>query len=227
MSRGAKASAGLKISRAEARARAEVRDTALKMSEAGLSPGRSGNVSCRWQDGMLITPTAMRYEDITPGDIVFVDMNGEPRQGGRKPSSEWPFHKAIYEARGDAGAVVHCHSLNATALACARKPIPAFHYMVAVAGGKDIPLVPYATFGTAKLARLIKAAVKDRNACLLANHGQIAFGADLDDALELALEVETLAAQYLKVLSTGKPKLLSDAEMHKIVAKFYNYRDEN
>lgn len=207
-------------------ARQQVIDTALKMCETGLSVGRSGNVSCRWGEGMLITPSAMRYEDILPDDVVFVDGDGVAEENGRKPSSEWAFHQVIYDAREDAGAVIHCHSLNATALACARKPIPAFHYMVAVAGGKDIPLVPYATFGTKKLAKLIQSAVKERSACLLANHGQIAFAGDLDGAFELAEEVENLAAQYLAVLGTGSVNVLSDREMSKVVAKFYNYSDQ-
>lgn len=211
---------------AEKQARQQLIDTALKMSETGLSPGRSGNVSRRWRDGMLITPSAMHYGDMMPEDVAFVDGNGVSHGVGRKPSTEWPFHQTIYEVRGDAGAVVHCHSLNATALACARKPIPAFHYMVAVAGGKDIPLVPYATFGTKKLAKLIQSAVRDRDACLLANHGQITLAGDLDGALDLAVEVESLAAQYLKVLATGEAHILSDREMAKVVKKFYDYGGE-
>lgn len=208
---------------AETKARLKIIEIALRMSESGLSPGRSGNVSCRWNDGMLITPTAMRYEDIELQDVVYVAQDGTVPEQKRKPSSEWPFHQTIYEARADAGGVVHCHSLNATVLACAGKDIPAFHYMVAVAGGKDIPLVPYATFGTKKLARLIKAGVKERSACLLAHHGQIAFGPDLEKAYELAQEVETLAAQYVRVLTLGKPKLLSDTEMSRVLKKFYDY----
>ena len=129
---------------------------------------------------MLITPTGMAYEDIRPRDIVFVDAHGEvPDKKSRKPSSEWRFHLAAYQARSDANAVVHTHSLNATVLACAHKPIPAFHYMVAIAGGADIPLVPYDTFGTNELARHVAKGLFHRNACLMANHGQIAIGASL------------------------------------------------
>ncbi len=207
----------------EAWARQEVIDTALRMSEAGLSPGRSGNVSRRWEDGMLITPSGVEYGDLLPGDIVVVDGDGVPADGGLNPSSEWPFHLAAYSARAEIGAIVHCHSLNATALACAHKPIPAFHYMVAVAGGSDIPLVPYATFGTKKLAQNVARGIKARNACLIANHGQITAGPTLKAALDLAFEVETLAAQYLKVLEIGKPKLLDDEEMARVLKKFQTY----
>lgn len=208
---------------AETKARLKIIEIALKMSESKLSPGRSGNVSCRWDGGMLITPTAMPYHLMQADDIVFVSDEGVFDAEKRKPSTEWPFHQTVYEARGDAGAVVHCHSLNATALACLNKNIPAFHYMVAIAGGNHIPLVPYATFGTKKLAKLIKSAIKDRSACLLANHGQIAFGNTLDSAFELAVEVETLASQYVAALSVDEPKILSDAEMRKVLKKFYDY----
>jgi L-fuculose-phosphate aldolase len=209
---------------AEAKTRRAVIDTALAMSRSGLSPGRSGNVSCRFEDGMLITPTGMAYDDIRPRDIVFVDARGEmPAKKSRKPSSEWRFHLAAYRARPDMNAVVHTHSLNATALACAHKPIPAFHYMVAVAGGKDIPLVPYDTFGTKELARHVAKGLFHRNACLMANHGQIALGATLAAALELAHEVETLAEQYCRVLALGKPHILTDAEMDRVLARFKTY----
>lgn len=203
--------------------RQEVIDTALAMSREGLSPGTSGNVSVRWRDGMLITPTGMAYDALLPEDIVLVGGDGAPRAGSRKPSSEWRFHLAAYGARPEAQAVVHVHSLNSTALACARKPIPAFHYMVAVAGGADIPLAGYATFGTKALADHVAAALKNRKACLMANHGQIATGPSLPAALALAREVETLAAQYLKVLSIGKPTLLSDAEMVRVLERFKGY----
>ncbi len=211
----------------EARLRQEIIDTARAMAREGLSPGTSGNVSARLGEGMLITPTGMAYADLTPPDIVFVDAQGEPAPGGRKPSSEWRFHLAAYRTRADARAVVHAHSLNATALACARKPIPAFHYMVAVAGGKDIPLAGYATFGTRKLAEHVARALKKRKACLMANHGQIACGATLGGALDLAREVEALAAQYVTVLQAGKPKLLGDAEMKKVLKRFASYGQQD
>jgi L-fuculose-phosphate aldolase len=220
-----KSKAKSKSKDAERPARQAVIDTALAMSRSGLSPGRSGNVSCRWKTGMLITPTGMAYEEIRPRDIVFVNAKGDvPDKKSRKPSSEWRFHLAAYQARPDIKAVVHTHSLNATVLACAHKPIPAFHYMVAVAGGNDIPLVPYDTFGTDELAQFIATGLAERNACLMANHGQIAIGANLCAALELAHEVEALAEQYVKVLTLGgAPHILPDDEMARVLERFKNY----
>lgn len=215
---------GGKAKGSELKARRALIETALGMSRSGLSPGRSGNVSCRFADGMLITPTGMAYEDIRPRDIVFVDGKGEvPGKRSRKPSSEWRFHLAAYQARPEMNAIVHTHSLNATALACAHMPIPAFHYMVAVAGGKDIPLVPYDTFGTKELARHVAKGLFHRDACLMANHGQIALGATLAAALELAREVETLAEQYRLVLTLGKPHILPDEEMARVCKRFTTY----
>ncbi|MEO8421240.1 MAG: L-fuculose-phosphate aldolase [Hyphomicrobium sp.] len=206
-------------------ARRAVIDTALAMSRSGLSPGRSGNVSRRWKGGMLITPTGMAYEKIRPRDIVYVDAKGAvPGKRSRKPSSEWRFHLAAYRARPDMHAVVHTHSLHATVLACAHKPIPAFHYMVAVAGGNDIPVVPYDTFGTQQLADFVAQGLATRNACLMANHGQIAIGNNLCSALELAHEVEVLAEQYVKVLTLGgEPHILPDEEMARVLERFKNY----
>ncbi len=207
----------------EAWLRQDIIDTALVLSKEGLSPGTSGNVSARWENGMLITPTGMAYQDMIPEDIVFMDEKGETSPGARKPSSEWRFHLSAYGARQDAGAIVHAHSRFATALACARKPIPAFHYMVAVAGGGDIPLADYATFGTSELADHVAAALKDRAACLMANHGQIACGETLDAALDLAREVETLAAQYVATLQIGEPHILGDEEMTRVLERFKSY----
>jgi L-fuculose-phosphate aldolase len=208
----------------EAAARREVVATAVAMSRVGLSPGRSGNVSRRWRNGMLITPSGMAYETMTPADIVFVAGDGTvpPRQS-RAPSSEWRFHLAAYMARADMHAVVHTHSMHAVILAAARKSIPAFHYMVAVAGGNDIPCIPYATFGTGELADLVAEGLKHRNACLMSNHGQIALGATLAAALDLAAEVEILAEQYYKVLTIGRPHLLDDAEMANVLQRFQRY----
>src|SRR5262245_48834800 len=212
-----------KDGRREAKARRGVIATALAMSRSGLSPGRSGNVSCRWRDGMLITPTGMAYDEIKLRDVVFVAGDGSAPGKQRKPSSEWRFHLAAYQARPDMGAVVHTHSLHATALACAGKGIPAFHYMVAVAGGKDIPIVPYATFGTEELSRHVAEGLAERNACLMKNHGLIALGATLSGALELAAEVEVLASQYAKVLTLGEPIVLDDAEMANVLERFKSY----
>jgi L-fuculose-phosphate aldolase len=203
--------------------RAAVVDTARVMSASGLSPGRSGNVSARVADGMLITPSGLAYETMQPPDIVHVLSDGSVRAGQHKPSTEWHFHLAAYRARPDMAALVHTHSLHATVLACAGKPIPAFHYMVAVAGGTDIPLVPYATFGTEDLAAHVAAGLAERNACLMAHHGQVALGTSLAAALELAHEVEVLAEQYLKVLLLGPPQLLGDEEMTRVLAKFKSY----
>jgi L-fuculose-phosphate aldolase len=170
----------------------------------------------------------MPYDQLKPADIVFVGSDGSTRDGSngpqsRKPSSEWRFHLDTYAARPDARAIVHTHSLHATVLACAHKPIPAFHYMVAAAGGDDIPCVPYATFGTAELSRHVTAGLQHRNACLMANHGAIAIAMTLAGALELASEVEILAEQFIKVLLLGKPKLLDATEMAVIQEKFKGY----
>lgn len=207
----------------EAAARAAVLACARAMSAGGLSPGRSGNVSRRWRSGMLITPSGMAYDATTAKDIVFVDADGTTPKGARKPSSEWRFHLAAYASRPDRHAVVHAHSLHATVLACAHRPIPAFHYMVAAAGGSDIPCVPYATFGTEQLSRHVAGGLKHRDACLMANHGQIAIGTTLASALALAAEVEVLAEQYCKVLALGKPHLLDAAEMAVVLEKFAGY----
>lgn len=207
----------------ELAARRAVIETALAMSRSGLSPGRSGNVSCRFGDGMLVTPSGMAYGTLEPSDVVVVRSDGSVPDGQRKPSSEWRFHLAAYDARPDMAAVVHTHSLHATVLACAHRPIPAFHYMVAAAGGHDVPLVPYATFGTAELSRHVAKGLSDRNAILMANHGQIAIGATLAAALELAHEVEVLAEQYYKVLTLGKPVILPDTEMALMLEKFRAY----
>jgi L-fuculose-phosphate aldolase len=202
-------------------------ETARAMNARGINQGTSGNVSVRMPDGagILITPSGADYDTMTPGDIVAMGFDGTwscAKAGGR-PSSEWRFHLDILKARPEFDAVVHCHSRHATALACQHLAIPAFHYMVAVAGGDSIRCAPYATFGTAKLSRNALAALEGRKACLLANHGQIACGADLKKALALAVEVESLAAQYATVRALGRPKLLSEAEMRRVLRKFKDY----
>jgi L-fuculose-phosphate aldolase len=208
----------------ETAARRAVIETALEMSRCGLSPGRSGNVSARFGCGMLITPSGMAYDAIKPADIVFVGNDGKVGPKSRKPSSEWRFHLAAYHARPDRNAVVHTHSLHATVIACTGKPIPAFHYMVAIAGGKDIPCIPYATFGTQKLSDHVAYGLSDRDACLMANHGQIAIAETLKGALELAQEIETIATQYAGLLAiTAKPPILPDTEMADILGKFKGY----
>ena len=199
--------------------------TAIELNTSGINQGTSGNVSVRVDEGLLITPSGMTYPSLTPEDIVLMDLEGQtssPRSP-RLPSSEWRFHVDIYQQRNDVQAIVHTHSVYATALACLEKSIPAFHYMVAMAGGKDIRCAPYATYGTQTLSDLALVALKDRKACLLAHHGVIATGADLARAFALASEVETLAQQYIAALSVGEPTILSDKEMEIVVEKFANY----
>lgn len=207
----------------EARLRAAVLDAARAMSASGLSPGRSGNVSARFADGMLITPTGLAYADIRPKDIVYVAGDGTVPGKQRTPSSEWQFHLGAYEARPDMGAVVHTHSLHAVVLACAGRSIPAFHYMVAVAGGADIPVVPYATFGSTELAAHVAQGLADRRACLMAHHGAIALGRTPAEALALAHEVEVLAEQYVKLLALGEPRVLPEDEMAVVLERFKTY----
>jgi len=212
--------------KADMAAREAVMKTAQAMSARGLSPQRSGNVSVRLEDGsgIIVTPTGIAYDEYSSSDMVKLSMDGTPASDGKKPSSEAPFHLAIYHAFPDAKAIVHCHSMAATALACARMEIPAFHYMVAVAGGAKIPLAKYATFGSDELAAsAVKAMKGGYKACLLANHGQIAWAGTLPKALELAAEVETLARQYIDVLSLGKPHILGRREMTRVIAKFKGY----
>ncbi len=204
--------------------RQQIIDTGQALAVRGLSPGLSGNVSARLDGGMLITPSAMAYDGLLPEDIVFVAQDGDVPAGQRKPSNETPFHRAIFAAFPEAGAVVHCHSPKATALASLRKPIPAFHYMVAVAGGDDIPVAGYFTPATEALAAATVEALEGRKACLLANHGQVVFGRSLEDALALASEVENLAAMYLDALAAGEPQTLSAAEMAEVLALFKDYR---
>lgn len=215
--------AGKARHREEQRLRDLVVATALAMSRSGLSPGRSGNVSARFGDGMLITPTGLSYEEIRAEDVVFVDRDGSVPGKQRTPSSEWQFHLAAYRQRPDMSAVVHTHSTHAVVLACAGRSIPAFHYMVAVAGNTDIPVIPYATFGSEVLANNVARGLADRQACLLAHHGAIALGTTLPEALELAHEVEVLAEQYTKVLALGPPAVLPESEMQIVLERFKTY----
>ena len=192
------------------------------MNARGINRGTSGNVSARVDKGFLVTPSALPYERTEPDDIVFVDADGAA-SGRRNPSSEWRFHRDIYAARPDAQAIVHTHASFATTLACLGRSIPAFHYMIAVAGGDDIRCAPYATFGTQALSDHAVRALEDRKACLLAHHGMIAVGASLGSALALAAEVETLAEMYWRAIAVGEPALLSDDEMARVVARFETY----
>ena len=197
---------------------------ALAMDAAGFAPSKSGNVSCRCGDGFLVTPSALPYAETAPADLVWLDLDGKILSGDRPPSSEWRFHAAIYRARPQVEAIVHTHSPRATALSAARRGIPAFHNMVAIAGGADIRCAPYATFGTEELSRNAVTALEGRKAVLLANHGVIATGANLDAAWGLAREVENLASQYLDLLASGlDPVLLDEAEMTRVLAQFASY----
>ena len=203
--------------------RADMASLAQRMSLNALSPGRSGNFSVRVDGGMLITPTGMAYQDIKPSDLVEVRMDGSVLAGQKVASSEWRIHLGIYRARADANAIVHTHSLNATALACLRKGIPAFHYMVAEFGGDKIVCSPYATYGTEELARLAVKAMGLRDACLLANHGAVVIGDDLRQAFERAQNLEALASQYIRSLQIGRPRLLSSREMSRVIEKLKSY----
>ena len=188
---------------------------ALQMNARGLNRGKSGNVSARFDAGFLVTPTGMAYESTQPVDIVAMTQDGT--------ALEWRFHRDIYVARREVGAIVHAHSPFATSIACLGRDIPPFHYMIAVAGGKDIRCAAYATFGTQQLSDHALCALEGRKACLLANHGMIAVGASLTAALALAVEVEALAEQYWRALQIGPPNLLSDAEMETVLEKFRTY----
>jgi L-fuculose-phosphate aldolase len=195
---------------------------ANKLDKQGLNRGTSGNLSARFGEGMLITPSGMGAEGLTEDDIVFVHMDGTSR-GRWQPSSEWLFHRDIFAQRPEFGAIVHTHSIAATALACLRKDIPPFHYMIALVGGDNIRCAKYATFGTQELSNNALLALKDRKACLLANHGMIAAGKNLDDAFKITVEVETLSEMYLLALQAGEPVLLSAEEFRAAQERFASY----
>lgn len=200
--------------------RAAVVRAARHMSAAGHSPGTSGNVSARLGEGFLVTPTGMPPEALAPSDVVRLDAAGRPTPGGRAPSTEVPMHLALYRARPDAGAVVHSHSRFATVLACTRRGIPAVHYMVAAVGAREVPCADYATFGTEALSRRILEVLGGGLGCLLANHGQIALGRDLDHAVRVAEEIEWLAEIHARSLALGGAVLLDDAAMEAVEARF-------
>ena len=189
-----------------------------------LSALRSGNISVRFKKGFFITPSGKKYSSLKNKDIVYVSLNGKFDKKLGIPSSEWKFHQDIYLKKEEANAIVHSHSTNATALSVHNKPIPAFHYMVALAGGNDIKCANYATYGTRKLSVNILKALKNRKACLISNHGQIAYDDNLSKAFELAEEVENLSLQYITALKIGRPKILSNVEMNKVLAKAKNYK---
>ena len=193
-----------------------------QMERSGLNRGTSGNVSCREGDHFLITPSGVPVPQLRPEGIVAMGFKGEIIGEG-KPSSEWHFHLDLLKNRPELNAIVHTHSPHATALACLREDLPAFHYMIAIAGGDSVRCAPYALFGTEALSAHAVNAMKDRKACLLANHGLIAAGRDLDEAMAVATEIESLCQQYLLARQTGQPVLLSSEEMLAVIDRFRSY----
>jgi len=206
----------------EALLRAALVEYGLRLGSSGLSEGSTGNISVRVPEGMLITPSGMAYDLLRPESMVLVLPDGS-YSGMLKPSSEWQFHRDIYLDRPEVGAVVHAHPVHATSLAIRGMAIPPLHYMIAVAGGKTIPCAPYATFGSEALSRHVLDTLRGFKACLLANHGMIAVGADLAEAMRIAIEVEVLAKQYIFTLQLGGPVLLDDEEMDRVLDKFKTY----
>ena len=199
---------------------------AKMLNSKKLSALRSGNISIRYKNGFFITPSGKKYSSLRNSNIVFVNLDGTFNKKKGIPSSEWKFHQDIYINRADANAIVHAHSTNATAVSTHKKRIPAFHYMVAMAGGSDIKCAKYATFGTRALSKNILLALKNRKACLISNHGQIAFEENISKAFELAEEVENISLQYITSLKLGKPKILSFREMKEVLSKAKNYKKE-
>lgn len=204
------------------RLRTQILDACRRMDASGLNRGTSGNVSCREGQHFLVTPSGVPVGQMTPESIVAVDFDGQVIGAG-KPSSEWHFHRDILQSRPDIHAIVHTHSPHATALACLREDLPPFHYMIAIAGGDTIRCAPYALFGTEQLSANAVAALTGRKACLLANHGLIAAGRDLDEALAIAVEIESLCEQYLIARQVGTPALLSADQMRDVIEKFQGY----
>ena len=204
--------------------RSEIIKYSKMLNSQKLSALRSGNISARYKDGFLITPSGKKYSFLKNKDLVFVSLDGLYDKKNGIPSSEWKFHQDIYLNKKDAKAIVHAHSTNATAISTHSKAIPPFHYMVAMAGGHDIKCAKYAIFGSRDLSKNILKALKGRKACLIANHGQITFEDNLSKAFELAEEVENISLQYITSLKLGKPKILSLNEMKKVLSKAKNYK---
>jgi L-fuculose-phosphate aldolase len=206
----------------ERTARESIVAAARELDRTGLNRGTSGNVSLRFRDGLLITPSGVPTERIQAEDIVPLGLDGT-HPADQKPSSEWRFHRDILASRRDFGAVVHAHPVYGTAFAMCGRDIPAVHYMIAAFGGPTVRCAPYAPYGTAELSELALTALAGRNACLLANHGMIAAGATLEKALWLAVELETLCHQYAVALQVGTPSILSDHEIGTTVERFRGY----
>ena len=202
---------------AELTLRRQMVQTCRKMNETGINQGTAGNLSVRFGDGFLITPSSLPYDGMEPGDLV--EMGWDGSYAGRRPSSEWRFHRDILKARPDVNVVLHCHSAFATSVACHHRMIPAFHYMVGVMGGNTLRCARYATFGTQALSDAAIEALEGRMACLLGQHGQISLGTTLEGALWMAVEVETLARMYVQALALGEPPVLPDDEMERVIAQ--------
>ena len=208
----------------EQQLRTSLLQTSRRLVELGLNRGTAGNASVRYGDGMLITPSALPVSEMVTESMVRMDMEGKVLQGG-KPSSEWRFHRDIFKVRSDINAVLHMHSTYATTIACLGKDVPAVHYHIAIAGGDTIRCTPYTIFGEQNLSDLALEALRDRKACLLGNHGMIALGTNLDDALSVAQEVEFLCEIYWRTLAAGKPQILTAQQMHEVKAKFKDYKN--
>ncbi len=203
--------------------RQQLLDTSRRMVEEGLNRGTAGNASVRCGSNILITPSALPVAEMSAQDMVLLDAEGKVLQGG-KPSSEWRFHCDILKARPEIGAVLHMHSTFATTIACLRHDVPAVHYHIAIAGGDTIRCTPYSIFGEQNLSDLALEALRERKACLLGNHGMIALGKDLNDALSVALEVEYLCEIYWRTLQAGEPHILTTQQMHEVKQKFVEYK---
>lgn len=206
----------------DAELRRQMLQCALRLEQLGLNRGTSGNIGVRSARGFMVTPSGVPAQDLSAGDMVEMDFSGAVLAAGN-PSSEWRFHCDILKARPEVNAVVHTHSMYATTLACLRRDVPPFHYMIASAGGDTIRCAPYALFGTQELSDNALWALAQRKACLLANHGMIALGSDLTAAIALALEVETLCQQYWCALQIGEPHILSSEQMQEVFEKFKTY----
>jgi L-fuculose-phosphate aldolase len=202
--------------------RREMIATCIFMNERGINQGTSGNISVRIEDGFLITPSGVPYDEMKPEDIVVMKLDAS-HKGPRKPSTEWRFHRDIMEKKPEVGAVIHLHSMFCTSLSMLRREIPAVHYMIAAAGGPTVPCVPYVTWGTQQLADYIVGALQNRHACLLSNHGMVCVGPNLKKAAWLAVEIETLAAQYWRALQAGVPYVLPDEEIANVMERFKSY----
>lgn len=208
--------------RNEGRLRRRLVDVSRQLVASGLNRGTSGNAGVRLGEGLLVTPSGVPADELSPEDMVALDFSGQVHGKGR-PSSEWRLHRDVLAARPDVHAIIHTHAPFATSLACLGQDVPPFHYMIAVAGGRTIRCAAYALFGTQALSDQAVLALQARKACLLANHGMVALGCDLDEALALSIEVESLCEMYWRACQLGAPRILSDAQMDEVIARFKHY----